>query len=143
MRRAQLLGLGILVVTVAASIALDHFGRSQQPVSLRVLFDRGATLSDGSAGTVDRAAGLMARNPALQAVLEGHTGTLGDAEANRRLSLQRAESVQQALIDAGVAADRVRLLATGAAAPLPRAEDESEAAYQRRLGRVEIILVSQ
>lgn len=143
MRRAQFFGLGLLVVTVVASIAIDQLGRSQQPLGLLVPFERGATLSDEAVGTVDHAAGLMTRNPAFRAVVEGHTGTLGDAEANRRLSRQRAEVVERALVEAGIAPDRVRLLAIGAAAPLPRADEETEAAYQRRLGRVVIILVPE
>lgn len=143
MRRAQLYGLAILAATVAASFGLDQFGQSQQPVILSVPFDRDTALADGTAGTLNRAAGLLARNPGYRAFVEGHTGTLGDTEANLALSQRRAEVVDQALTEAGIDGDRIEVLAIGSAAPLERAGDESEAAYQRRLGRVEITLVRE
>ncbi len=143
MRRAQLFGLAILAATVAASFGLDRLGQAQQPVVLSVPFDRDVTLADGTAGTLDLAAGLMARNPGYRAFIEGHTGNLGDADANLDLSRRRAEAVDQALTEAGIDGDRTEVLAIGSAAPLDRAEDESEAAYQRRLGRVEITLVRE
>ena len=114
-----------------------------QPVVLSVPFDRDITLSDGTAGTLNHAAGLMARNPGYRAFVEGHTGTLGDADANLALSRRRAEVVDQILTEAGIDGERVEVLAIGSAAPLERLGDESEAAYQRRLGRVEITLVRE
>ena len=143
MRRAQLLGLSILAVTVAAGVAWDYLGRSRQPVTFVVPFARDIALADGTAGTINHAAGLMLRNPHYRAVVEGHTGTLGDAEANLALSQRRAEIVDRALTEVGVSADRIELLAIGEAAPLDMADDESESAYQRRLGRAEIILVPE
>ena len=143
MRRAQLYGLAILAATAATSLGLDQWGRSQQPVVLSVPFDRDITLSDGTAGTLNHAAGLLARNPGYRAFVEGHTGTLGDADANLALSRRRAEVVDQILTEAGIDGERVEVLAIGSAAPLERLGDESEAAYQRRLGRVEITLVRE
>ena len=143
MRRAQLYGLAILAATAVTSLGLDQWGRSQQPVVLSVPFDRDITLSDGTAGTLNHAAGLMARNPGYRAFVEGHTGTLGDADANLALSRRRAEVVDQILTEAGIDGERVEVLAIGSAAPLERLGDESEAAYQRRLGRVEITLVRE
>ena len=143
MRRAQVLGLSILAVTVAASLSLDYFGRSRQPVHLVVPFARDTALADGTEGTINHAAGLMLSNPRYRAVVQGHTGTLGEAEANLVLSQRRAEVVDRALTDAGVPADRIELLAIGESAPLELTENESEATYQRRLGRVEITLVPE
>lgn len=143
MWRAQTVGLMILAVTVAASVALDQWGRSLQPLEYSVPFDRGTTLADSAAAAIDRAAGRLARNPAYEIVVEGHSGTLGDDEANRDLSRSRAERVEEALLEAGIAPDRIRVLAVGGSEPLAREEDESDAAFQRRLGRVELILVPQ
>ena len=143
MRRAQLFGLSILAVTAAAAVSWDYLGRSRQPVTFVLPFARDVTLAEGTAGTINHAASLMLRNPDYRAVVEGHTGTLGDAEANLSLSQRRAEVVDDALTEAGVPADRIELLAIGEAAPLDMADDESEAAYQRRLGRVELTLVPE
>jgi outer membrane protein OmpA-like peptidoglycan-associated protein len=135
--------LVILAVTVAASVALDQWGRSLQPLEYTVPFERGTTLADSAPAVIDRAAGRLVRNPNYEIVVEGHSGTLGDAEANRDLSRLRAERVEEALLDSGIAPDRIRLLAVGGSEPLAREEEESDAAFQRRLGRVELILVPQ
>ena len=141
MARAHLVGLAILAVTVAASMALDYWGRAREPQFASIPFARGSALPEEAGATVDRVAGFLHAHPQHRAVLEGHTGTLGDAEANRALGRERAEAAAAALVEDGIDRDRITVLAPGGTEPLARAEDESEASWQRRLGRVEVMLV--
>jgi outer membrane protein OmpA-like peptidoglycan-associated protein len=136
-----LVGLVILAVTVAASMALDWWGRTQEPQHAMVAFARGATPAEEADATIDRVAAFLHAHPRHRAVLEGHTGTLGNPQANRDLGEARARAVATALIEDGIDRDRITVLAPGGTDPLPRDEGESEAAWQRRLGRVEITLV--
>lgn len=141
MARAHLVGLAILAVTVVASMALDYWGRTQEPQFASIPFARGTEPAEGAGATIDRVAGFLHAHPGHRAILAGHTGTLGDAEANRALGRERAEAVAVALVEDGIDRERMTVLAPGGAEPLPRAEDESEASWQRRLGRVEVTLV--
>ena len=141
MRRAHALGLAILAVTIAVSIGLDTLGRQQQPQLFLVPFERGETLGTGAETTLNHVAAFLHRHPRHRAVVEGHTGTLGNDAANRALGEGRAGRVAEALAEAGVDAGRIETLALGGAAPLVQEAGESNAAWQRRLGRVEIIVV--
>lgn len=55
----------------------------------------------------------------------GHTDVIGDESANRALSLQRAQTVRQMLIERGVPADRVQAEGRGESEPIARHCDVS------------------
>jgi flagellar motor protein MotB len=57
------------------------------------------------------AAGILARNPTLGMIIEGHTDSVGGDAYNLRLSVARAESARNWLIEAGI--DGARVLAVG------------------------------
>lgn len=79
--------------------------------------------------------------PRSEVRIVGHTGTNGDLEANRRLSEQRAELVAGELVKSGFPAERiVQTIGVGGQGALDRAPDESDAAYQARLARVDIVV---
>jgi outer membrane protein OmpA-like peptidoglycan-associated protein/ABC-type nitrate/sulfonate/bicarbonate transport system substrate-binding protein len=82
--------------------------------------------------------------PNYRVVVKGHTGLGGDKKENKKLSQQRADAVKQ-YIEAAfhVDANRLRSIGMGSESPLPRRADESERAYQYRLPRVEMYLVSE
>ncbi|SMF57312.1 phosphate ABC transporter substrate-binding/OmpA family protein [Pseudobacteriovorax antillogorgiicola] len=82
--------------------------------------------------------------PNFRIVVRGHTGTRGDSKANKKLSLNRAQAVREFLVQkAGIDKNRIRALGLGASQPLPRKQGESMRAYNYRLPRVEINLVSE
>lgn len=104
---------------------LEQFA-SQGFVALDVHFDTGkATLRPESAEGLDRAAAMLQQAPAVRAEVGGHTDNVGKPESNRLLSQQRAESVRAALVQRGVAADR--LTAKGYGDTVPVADNRSEA----------------
>jgi outer membrane protein OmpA-like peptidoglycan-associated protein len=50
---------------------------------------------------------LLAGDPAASFVVEGHTDSQGKAAANQLLSVNRANSVRDYLVQHGIAADRI------------------------------------
>ena len=79
---------------------------------------------------------IKARNAYSISVI-GHTDTLGDKEANLRLSTQRADSVSQLLIQNGVDADKIETTSHGEENPLVKTGDNVSEPKNRR---VEVIV---
>lgn len=74
-----------------------------------VFFGAGGIRLDAAAvAAVQRLALRLADRPALGVELRGYADSVGDAVANRRLSVRRAEAVRDALVRAGIALDRLR-----------------------------------
>lgn len=93
---------------------------------------------------LDKAAEALRHYPNFRIVVKGHTGTRGDAGANRELSSQRAKAVARYLKEKhAVDPDRLRSIGRGGSEPLPRQPGESDRAYSYRLPRVELFLVDE
>ena len=56
--------------------------------------------------------------PKTDLLIEGYTDNRGSEQWNNRLSLERAEAVQQALVAHGLSATRVRTVGLGSADPI-------------------------
>ena len=98
-----------------------------------------AMLLDGAGAALAAAAATLIQNPGLQVEVAGHTDSQGDAGYNRKLSQQRAESVRQYLITAGV--DEHRISARGYGEDEPIADNSTpEGMAQNR--RVELRVLS-
>jgi outer membrane protein OmpA-like peptidoglycan-associated protein len=79
-----------------------------------------ADLPEPSAATVTRVAALLRATPAAGVELEGHVAdTPGGPEVAQALSEQRAVTVADALVAAGVDRSRIRTVGKGGAEPLP------------------------
>ncbi len=106
-----------------------------------VLFDTGeATLKPGANSTILRLAGFLDEYPERRLLIEGHTDSRGSDDFNRELSRQRAEAVRMALMQAGVAGERLR--AQGLGEQFPVASNDTTAGRQENR-RVEIIVSSE
>ncbi len=57
-------------------------------------------------------------NPKREIIIEGHTDSMGNEAVNRRLSLQRAETVKAFLIQNGIDASRIESRGLGEEAPI-------------------------
>jgi OOP family OmpA-OmpF porin len=109
--------------SAGAALAFDAAGRA---VLEGVAFRPGSTeLSEDSADSLAAAATAINAMPDRRFVLVGHTDDAGDLAVNVRVGKARAEAVRQALIAAGIAADR--LTAEGAGWLAPRADNATEA----------------
>ena len=68
---------------------------------------------------LDQVARVLRQHPELEkVVIEGHSDNVGNAEANRRLSLARAQSVKDYLVKKGVEATRLEAKGYGPDRPL-------------------------
>ena len=104
-----------------------------------VLFASGqTTLVEGGRSSLAEVVDLLQTEPDKKIRVEGHTDSLGDAEANLSLSEQRAQAVLEALVSLGVAADRISALGMGEDFPIASNEDEDGRARNRR---VDVILL--
>ncbi|WP_412069848.1 OmpA family protein [Rubrivirga sp. IMCC43871] len=102
-----------------------------------LLFDTAsATLRPESTPTLQDLVRTLQQNPALRLRVEGHTDDRGAADANRRLSEQRAQSVVAWLTGEGVAANRLEAVGVGPERPVA-SNDTAEGRAQNR--RVEVV----
>ena len=76
-----------------------------------------AELRSDTAAVIDGMAGVLRRYPELSVRIEGHTDSRGSAKANESLSGRRAESIKGALIDRGIAEERLATTSFGEARP--------------------------
>jgi outer membrane protein OmpA-like peptidoglycan-associated protein len=88
-----------------------------QPAAVFLLYFDTATetLVPESAARLDQIKAQLARRPAPEILVIGHTDTVGGAgsEANDALSLRRAQSVRQLLIEVGIPAEQIVAQARG------------------------------
>ena len=72
-----------------------------------------ADLSAATAATLDAAAEIIQAQPGLRVLIAGHTDTTGSAARNEQLSGERAQAVRGYLIERGIAANRLLIVAYG------------------------------
>jgi OOP family OmpA-OmpF porin len=100
-----------------------------------------ATLESNGAMSLIALAEFLSANPEKTIVLVGHTDTAGGLEGNLALSLKRAASVRDVLVnDHGVSAERLRAEGIGYLAP--RAANDSPEGQERNR-RVEAVLEAE
>jgi OOP family OmpA-OmpF porin len=100
-----------------------------------IYFDTGKSeVKPDSKPSLDEIAKLLARDPALELLVVGHTDMTGSLDANMKLSQARAESVVQALVSQhGVAAARLKGHGVGPLAPVATNGTEEGRAKNRRV----------
>jgi outer membrane protein OmpA-like peptidoglycan-associated protein/ABC-type nitrate/sulfonate/bicarbonate transport system substrate-binding protein len=111
-----------------------------------ILFQSGASELDvPEKEKLDAMVSRLKHYPTFRILVEGHTSFLGDAEANKTLSQERADAVVRYLtITYAIDANRIRAVGYGGTRPLPMQPGESERAYHDyRLPRVEVSLLSE
>jgi chemotaxis protein MotB len=96
-----------------------------------------ATLPSGELPSLDRIASLLSQYPTLTARIEGHTDAAGRDETNLALSQARADAVKQALVERGIAAERVETIGLGETRPIA---DNATKAGSRQNRRVEVYI---
>jgi len=98
------------------------------PEPFVVFFDSGATqLSDEARAVIARAADAIDRFEPTRIEVHGYASTFGSADRNLEISRQRAETVADALIEAGVSADLIAVEAHGETTISPVANENRRA----------------
>lgn len=101
------------------------------------LFDVGeSTLKPGGRRALESVVRFLREHPERNVVIEGFTDSTGSRELNRHLSERRAKEVRNALVLAGIDADRIE--ARGLGASFPVASNDTTAGRQLNR-RVEIL----
>lgn len=105
-----------------------------RPMSFLLYFVRGTDmLTEDSKGALSRMLGELRRRAAPDILVVGHTDTLGRADANDKLSLQRAERVKGDLVAQGIAAGRVQASGRGEREPIVQTPDGVDEPRNRRV----------
>jgi OmpA-OmpF porin, OOP family len=103
-------------------------------LTLYINFDTGkATIKPDSSKTLDDAAAALKAASNLKVEVGGHTDNVGAAQANEKLSGDRAQAVMAALVKRGVAADRMKAKGFGQSAPVADNRSEEGRAKNRRV----------
>jgi outer membrane protein OmpA-like peptidoglycan-associated protein len=125
--------------TVTEQEAKQAFGAALEaqpgrPISFILYFLEGRDeLTPESKQIVATIPGEIARRPAAEIVVIGHTDRVGTVPFNDALSLRRAERVRDELVKAGIAADRIRVEGRGEREPLVPTPDEVAEPRNRRV----------
>jgi outer membrane protein OmpA-like peptidoglycan-associated protein len=91
-----------------------------------------AEILPASERTLNIALQILRDNPSARVEVGGHTDDVGNANYNRRLSQQRADSVRDWLVEHGVARNRMQTRGYGSAQPVaPNDTDEGRARNRR------------
>ena len=99
-----------------------------------IAFAPGSAVFEGTSGEVlDRLAAILRRCASGRIEIGGHTDSQGSEGLNERLSLARADAVLDALINRGVALDRLSAQGYGESRPVASNETEAGRALNRRI----------
>lgn len=105
-----------------------------------VFFDVGKSeLRTESVTEVEKIRELLTSSPHLVVQINGHTDNTGNAASNKVLSLKRATSVVDYLVQHGIAATRVSAKGFGAEKPIVSNDDEEEGRAINRRTEIEIL----
>ncbi len=100
-----------------------------------IFFDYDAYEVRGDAqGALSKAAAYLAQNPTIKVLIGGYCDERGSNEYNLNLGQSRASSVKQALVQAGVAPDRLRIVSYGKEKPFCTESSEECWQQNRRAG---------
>ena len=96
-------------------------------------------IDKNSYANIERFAEFAKKNKQYKIHIVGHTSSRGDAELNKRLSKKRAEAVKKALINLGIAADRITTEGRGEEDPIAD-NNTPEGRYINRRVEIELTL---
>lgn len=106
-----------------------------------VLFDVDrATLKPGGLRAADEIASFLKEYPKRNVLIEGFTDNTGSEGYNLNLSQRRADAVRMALMERGIASDRIQIKGYGESYPVA---SNGTAAGRQQNRRVEIIISDQ
>ena len=109
--------------------------RPPRPETFVVRFQSGSAteLTPDSVSVVDALRKRLASWPAPQIAVVGHTDRVGSTESNDPLSLKRAQTVVEFLVQQGIPADRIEAAGRGEREPLVQTEHGVANAANRRV----------
>ena len=109
--------------------------RPAAPVSFTLQFESGSAvdLAPDFKPVLDQLLAAIARYPAPEITVIGHTDRVGSLQDNDRLSLARAETVRDKLVQSGIDASMITLAGRGEREPVVATDDGVPMAANRRV----------
>ncbi|WP_378184997.1 OmpA family protein [Aquimarina sp. W85] len=102
--------------------------------TLHINFDTGKSrIKEDSYEMIEEITKMLNANPTLKISVEGHTDTVGDEDANMKLSKNRAKSVVMALVDEGIEESRLKSEGFGQSRPVGDNTTQEGRAANRRV----------
>ena len=92
-----------------------------------------AVLNKSSYAVIDQLVEFMEKNPLINIEVAGYTDNSGSDEHNLVLSMKRAESVKEALVERGVSKGRIITAGFGSSNPLVPNDSDANKALNRRV----------
>ncbi len=106
-----------------------------------ILFDtESSTLTQQDKNIISDFAIYLKENPSLKVALQGHTDNIGDAGANMKLSEDRAKSVLEFLVSAGIRRDRLSYKGFGQTKPVA---ENNTAEGRSKNRRTEFVIIAK
>ena len=124
----------------------NYLSSGEQDVPRTFAFDHlnfqssSADLTPDSVQTVHDLTELMKAYPNVQFQLAGHTDNTGDADANQKLSVDRANTVKSMLVSGGINPQRISTTGYGQMRPIAINDTDEGRAKNRR---IELIVTSK
>ncbi len=116
------------------NIALDPISKGTVFRLNNIFFDYNSyELAQKSKAELDELVKFMKENTQIKGEISGHTDNIGNPQDNLRLSLDRAKSVFDYLINAGIDKDRLKFQGYGANRPAAKNDTEEGRAQNRRI----------
>lgn len=106
--------------------------RSPDLETIHFAFDDDA-LDDEARATLAQNAAFLRENGDLRVVLRGHTDQIGTDEYNLTLGSRRAQRVRDALIELGIAGERIETVSFGRTVPVEPGDNPEAHAANRRV----------
>ena len=121
--------------TVEQRYARTLAARPAAPESFTLIFESGSAveLAPEFKVVLDRLLAAVARYPAPEVTVIGHTDRVGSVQDNDLLSIRRAETVRDKLVQAGIAASMISIAGRGEREPALATADEVAQAENRRV----------
>lgn len=125
---------------IEASIGLAKPVIGSKVVLKNIFFDvNESALKAESLTELENIRAILVGNPRMRIQVNGHTDNVGDSRYNLALSLKRAQSVVEYLVDHGIPAGRLEARGYGSERPLVSNDDEEEGRQINRRTEIEII----
>jgi len=125
---------------IETAILMQKMTAGSKVVMKNIFFDIGkAELKNESRGELEHILDLMENNPGVKLQINGHTDNSGNAESNKVLSAQRAETVVAFLIARGVGPARLKAVGYGQEKPIVSNDDEQGGRAINRRTEIEVL----
>lgn len=130
--------LAVLFALAGCAAAPSLEPREIPRVTLVFFEPASAAIEPAAREALSRLPPVLAAQPALRVVVEGHTDQIGTPDYNLALGVRRAAAVQAFLTDAGVAQSRISALSYGQDSPgILGSEPRASALLRRVVVRLE------